>query len=195
LKDFFQSQLFPAESQEFIEKFLCIPQVYCRSLISCSLLDETAYKEILELSNNGHIFEIGAGSGYNARVLEMMGAEDLYLVDTDTNRFPVQFMSISDGGAIDKQRLRDIASNNGAALYIWPEFDHHYLKDWLDAGGKRVITCGCYHEDHFRPGKPICPSFPPPSCPIDFKLVKSHEPPHYDKTDPSTHDILQFWEV
>lgn len=179
-----------------------IPVVWCRIMISTSLMDDIGFHAIKEFSG-GNIWEVGAGSGYNARVLELMGV-NMYPTDKPSCRFLQKFTTVyQDPMHVEKARIQEIIKAEGAIMYIWTEREHHNLDIWLRLGGKKVITCGVYKPDHMwieahperdpKDAPTACPKFPPEQYKHVFKRVKSHKPPPYFPDDDSTMDTLEFW--
>lgn len=193
----------PRLAVDFIPtEFRWNPHLWVRSNISCSINDEVGYRKIAEFSKN-NVWEVGSGSGYNAKILESIGV-NIYPTDISTSDFTIKFLKL-DYPPYDMKKISEIASNGGSILYIWAEKSHHHLDTWLKAGGKKVITCGCYEPDHIwlcqhphrkaEDAPTICPVFPPEEMKHRFRLCDTHIPPHYAEDDPSAYDVYQFWEL
>jgi hypothetical protein len=88
------------------EEFGWIPALWAKTFVSSSLNDEKGYRKILEFSNN-FIYEIGSGSGYNAKVLQKMGCE-VYPTDVSSTYFPESFTDI-DWDKPNEEHIKDVA--------------------------------------------------------------------------------------
>jgi hypothetical protein len=182
-----------------------LPIIWCRTFVSTSLLDTKSFQMIKDFSSgptgdSASIWEIGAGSGYNARILELMGV-DVYPMDKASCRFVHKFTTVHYlPNGMESKRLKEIIDKGGAVMYIWPEYDYHYLDMWIRLGGKKVITCGVYDPDHMdiyrganpNDAPPTCPLFPPKQYKNRFELVSEHKPPPYHPEDSSTADTLHL---
>lgn len=174
-----------------------IPVVWLRRTVAVSLMDESGYNLIREFGN-GQVWDVGAGSGYHAAILEQMGA-CVYASDAPTNGYEARFHPVEDEP--DDAAVRRIAAGGGTALYFWPWREYYELDRWLRAGGRKVATVGCFDvPDHEwileNPGRPEteAPRLSPPFAAEGFELVSEHVPPHLSAHDPSVADVLQFWE-
>lgn len=118
--------------------YMIYPIVWLRTFVSTSLNDRDGFEKIMRFSN-GYIWEVGAGSGYNARVLEKMGAQ-IYATDI-INQY--KFTNVDTKLPYDMSKIDTVISNDGALLYIWMEHDFPNLNLWLQKGGKKIIVAGC----------------------------------------------------
>jgi hypothetical protein len=194
----------PKPLEDIHPDLVWIPSSWAKSLVSCGLNDDMGFQKIADFSNR-NIWEVGAGSGYNARVLEEAGC-NVYATDIRNSTYgygPV-FTDIY-YEPFDQDRLKEIVKNDGAIMYVWSEQGFPNLKTWIKLGGRKVITCGCYAPDHFwlkeHPDKSsydaptCCPVFPPKKLRDKFELVGKHRPPYFDNEDKSVHDIWEFWQL
>jgi len=179
-----------------------IPIVWIRQCVAVSLMDDAGYR-LIAAFGRGHVWDVGAGSGYHAWMLGRTGAS-VYASDRTQNEFHIRFAPVADQP--DDARIAEIAREGGTALYFWPQRRYHSLARWIRLGGRRVITVGCFdlpdhcwlgdHPEASPADAPrICPPFPPPDWAGRFRLVESHTPPHFNETDGSLMDVMQLYEL
>lgn len=180
------------------EGWEAVPGIWIRATIAVSLMDEAGYRKIQEFGN-GHVWDVGSGSGYHAAVLQRLGAR-VHATDTPDNVFNCRFCRVADGP--DDAVVAEIAAAGGAALYFWPWREYYELDRWRRLGGRKVITVGCFDEpDHMwvRANPDRSPDEAPRVCPrfeaTGFVLKAERTPPHMIATDRSVQDTMQFWEL
>ena len=143
--------------------------------VSSSLLSNENMIDIMEYSNN-YIYEVGAGSGYNAFLLKLNGA-NIYCSDCPENQYPIKFVDVED--QVNEEKMKEVIENNGAILYSCPVDEYYNIDLWHSLGGKKVITIADYRKEKNRDGSygknRLCPLFNDKR----YKLVKTMSVPHF----------------
>jgi hypothetical protein len=148
---------------------VCFPDVYARGNISSSLISEENCRKMMEFSG-GYIYEIGAGTGYNARVLSDFDPNaTVYASDIHNGEFAGKPSFYDVANALNYEKMREVADAGGALLYIWPR-NYFHLQQWIAMGGKKVMTIADNRpytwgidsngEPWMDDGNPVCPIFP-----------------------------------
>ena len=191
---------FEGFSDQLCVNIMKVPFSIVKTFITCCLISNELLDLISQFSNNS-IFEVGAGSGYNAMLLSKNFNANIYAIDIyswDMSFYPISIINSSCD--LDQEKIAKLAKSDGSILYIMPEDEYPYIDLWIKLGGKKIITIGIFNvRNHvFKRNHPdvpeneipfLCSSFSYPKA----KLIHEVKNESFSKTDITVMTTTQFW--
>ena len=174
------------------------PHGFFRSFIASCPIKNKYFRSMSNFAN-GHIFDIGAGSGYNAKNLLTYGSKNVYAFDHYASSLEWtsnEFYPIDKNPTPDAKKVLTIAKAKGAALWCWPINDYHHLDLWLASGGKKIITIGNSNSFDAIGVENVCPIFPPKKFSNPkFKCVNTVKLTRIETKNVASDSFMRFWTV
>lgn len=174
------------------------PIQFFRNFVASCPIKNKNFRAIAKFSR-GYVFDVGAGSGYNAQNLQSFGAKYVYAFDKKNSPYQWEtneFFPVDRSSAPNKKNVLKIVKAGGAALWSWPLDNFYQLDFWLACGGRKIITIGNTHPAMFDKSAPTCPIFPPVDFAAwSFKCTGSTPLVTIEDDKKETESIMKLWLV